>query len=482
MSLRRCVHCSGRNLRLLAAAGLMSFVTLTATSTPSAQAVQGPDMFGIAMGGESQYQEATTRERELDAIQAVGSRWVRIDLTWSVIQDGGPSTYDWTEVDRIVRGITSRGMKVLGTIAYTPSWARPAGTTEKHGPDPDQYAAFAAKAVQHYAAMGVHHYEVWNEPNIGFWAPKPDPAAYTKLLKAAYPAIKGADPSATVLTGGTAPASTEGSNYSPVDFLKRIYANGGGDSFDAVAHHPYCWAATTFPGEPEEWSAWHQMEGTGQSLRSVMKANGDAAKKIWGTEYGAPTNGPPDDRVTERQQADMITKAYTLWKDYEWAGPLFIYQGRDIGTDTSTREDFFGLLRHDFSKKPSYTAYRNLVAGVGNASGAARTTIKVKGKGRRGRGSANGIVSIRPDANGAESVEPTGSVKLKLYRQARRGWRSVTRARTAQLREAGRFRKRLKGSHGGGLAPGSYRIKALYAGSPAAEPSVARSRRFKLRP
>lgn len=41
--------------------------------------------------------------------------------------------------------------------------------------------------------MGVHAYEVWNEPNIvNFWAPGPDPARYTQLLKLAYPAITAA--------------------------------------------------------------------------------------------------------------------------------------------------------------------------------------------------------------------------------------------------------------------------------------------------
>ena len=41
------------------------------------------------------------------------------------------------------------------------------------------------------------------------------------------------------------------------------------------------------------------MFGTPESLRSVMTANGDAEKKIWMTEYGAPTDGDPAAQVTE---------------------------------------------------------------------------------------------------------------------------------------------------------------------------------------
>jgi hypothetical protein len=294
---------------------------------------------------------------DLGVDQAVGSRWLRVDINWAQIQSGGPSSYAWGPIDAVVQGAQARGMSVLGLIVYTPSWDRPSGTSAAYGPSAGSYAAFAAAAVAHYSALGVHAYEVWNEPNmVASWRPAPDPAAYTALLKAAYGAIKGADPSATVVSGGTAPASTNGTDYSPVDFLSGIYAHGGGGYFDAVAHHPYCWPA--YPGDAQSWSAWYQMYGTSPSLRSVMGAHGDGSKKIWATEFGAPTNGPSGSYVSESTQAAMITQAAQLYSTYSWGGPLLIYQGRDQGTDTSTTEDFFGFVTPNFSRKPSFSAFR----------------------------------------------------------------------------------------------------------------------------
>jgi hypothetical protein len=288
---------------------------------------------------------------------------LRFDINWSQIQNGGPASYSWTNIDRVVSGARSRGMEPLGVIIFTPAWARPAGTSARYAPDATQYAAFASTAVAHYAALGVHTYEVWNEANIQtFWQPAPNVAGYTKVLKAAYTAIKGADPTATVLTAGTAPAPSNGTNVSPVDFLSGVYANGGKGSFDAVAHHPYAWPA--YPGDAKTWSAWYQMYGTTPSLRSVMQANGDSAKKIWATEFGAPTSGPAGSFVDEATQAQMLTKAYTLWSSYSWSGPLLWYAGRDQGTTTDTRENFFGMLRYDFSPKPSYTSFEALTAGL----------------------------------------------------------------------------------------------------------------------
>jgi hypothetical protein len=329
---------------------------------PSGSNSFGADVFGLSTGGAIQNEDSATLARDLDTIAGTHTHWVRVDINWDQIQSGGPSSYNWSAVDRVVQGATARGVKVLGTILYTPSWARPSGTSGTYGPDPAVYANFASIAVQRYAAMGVHTYEVWNEPNVtAFWTSKPDPAAYTRLLKAAYPAIKGADSTATVLTGGTAPSASDGTQISPIDFLKGIYANGGAGSFDAVAHHPYCWPAN--PGDAQGWSAWYQMYGTSPSLRSVMTDNGDSAKKIWATEFGAPTNGPSGSYVSEATQASMLTKAYQLYRSYDWAGPLFFYQGRDqSANDTSTRENFFGLTRNDFSAKPAYTAYQQATA------------------------------------------------------------------------------------------------------------------------
>ena len=361
---------------LLAGLALILLVGLAIAATASANASStansfGRDIFGISTGGAIQGEDPTTLGRDLDAMQAAGSRWVRIDINWANVQAGGPSSYNWGPIDRVVQGASSRGMKVLGVILYTPSWARPPGTSGTYAPNPTQYAAFASTAAQHYSAMGVHAYEVWNEPNIpAFWT-APNPSAYTAVLKAAYPAIKGADPQATVLTGGTAPAATNGTSYAPVDWLQAIYANGGKGYFDAVATHPYCFGNNILPGDPLPSSPWYQIYGTNPSLRSVMLANGDGAKKIWGTEFGAPTNGPWN--ISESAQALMITTGYSLWSTYDWAGPLFTYEGRDLGTNTSDSENFFGLLHHDFSPKPAYPAYQAAASGVAPANTAPPT-------------------------------------------------------------------------------------------------------------
>ena len=327
----------------------------------------GVNMFGIAAGGLIQAQSCQTLTRELNADARAGARWLRVDINWAEIQNAGPESYFWKPIDRVVGAGISRGMHVLGAIIYTPWWARPPGTSATYGPRPTDFAAFVRAAARHYARLGVHAFEIWNEPNsVSFWQPAADPTAYTAVLKAAYVAIKGVDRSATVLTGGLAPALNAGGSYAPVDFLRDMYAAGAGGSFDALADHPYCWPV--FPGTRNALSPWDQMYGTHPSLRSVMIANGDRPKKIWATEFGAPTDGPAGTYVTPATQARMVSTAYRLFATYRWGGPLFFYQGRDLGTDPSTDQDFFGFLHYDFAPKPSYRAYRAASRSVAHAS------------------------------------------------------------------------------------------------------------------
>ena len=94
-----------------------------------------------------------------------------------------------------------------------------------------------------------------------------------------------------------------------------------------------------------------------------MIAYGDKNKKIWITEFGAPTNGPDSNwYVSENEQVRMVSDALALYKTYTWAGPFFWYSFRDSGTTTDTNENFFGLTRADGSTKPAYTALKNIIS------------------------------------------------------------------------------------------------------------------------
>jgi len=321
---------------------------------PASAETPRPGQLGVAASGGFHELSAEELAAELDVARDAGARWLRVDVNWDVVQAGGPDSWDWDAFDRIVEGARARGLKVLGTIWYTPAWARPPGTPVHRPPTlPADYGRFAAAVAERYKTLGVHHWEIWNEPNIPHaWAGGVNVERYGLLLREAATSIRAVDPRARILSGGLSPAATDGRSLAPPEFLRRLYRRGFGRYFDILGHH-----ASMFPYSPlrkRAWSPWRQMAWTKPSLRALMRRHGDARKRIWITEYGAPTGG--DRAVSEATQTRLLTDAYRLWAGYRWAGPLFWFATRDRGPESwHTR---CGLVREDFSPKASYVAYR----------------------------------------------------------------------------------------------------------------------------
>jgi polysaccharide biosynthesis protein PslG len=332
---------------------------------------------GIATGDTLPFLTANQLNSELNTMVSLGITWIRLDMAWNDVQPNNSETFKWGNLDRVVAAANARHLKILPTLGYTPMWGRPSGCTssEKCPPaNPALFAAFASAAVQRYAPEGITTWEIWNEPNGGFWEPVPDPLAYTTLLKLTYTAIKKIQPSSIVITGGLAPAANTATTIAPITFLQDIYSDGGEPYFDAVGFHPYTYPVLPSTYQPS--SAWSQMDETDLSLRSVMGANGDSGKLIWLTEYGAPTGGPGgvatdptdtgDDHVTDALQARLIRDAVTSARNLPWAGPLFIYSYEDLGDNSDTVENFFGLLWTDGTPKPAFTLLQQLLSPEGN--------------------------------------------------------------------------------------------------------------------
>jgi polysaccharide biosynthesis protein PslG len=308
--------------------------------------------------------EASAEEQatEFSAMKSAGITSVRVDADWSVVQPTGPSLFDWSALDQEVKSIRATGMSVDLIIDGCPSWAAiPAARNDEFAQPRSaaEYAAYAAAVASRYRVMGVKYFEIWNEPNINqFWRPVPDPAAYTADLVAAYAAIKKVDPAAIIISGGLAPASDNGINYNAVTFVANMYADGAKGSFDYLGIHPYSYPL--LPDNDDSASAWSQMYRTTPSVRSVMTANGDGTKKIWITEFGAPSAGRAG--VSPAAQSETITQALAAADKMDWIGAIYIYTWRD---NSSTAAGTFGLKSSDGYPKPAYYA---LLAALHNKS------------------------------------------------------------------------------------------------------------------
>lgn len=320
---------------------------------PPATRISTTPATGVQYHGTWSIYTDAERERILTQLAAAGVTWVRIDISWATLQpdrDGYDTKWAVPFYDRVFAQARAKGLKVLGTFWQAPHWANDSANVNTPPRDPAQFAAAAAWAAHRWASS-VDAWEIWNEPNSGDFFTGSDPAAYTRVLCATYPAVKKADPNSPVLFGGLM--------YNDDAWLRRAYAAGAHGCFDVMATHPYEGPSNAPPQTADDGNAWHLTHVP--AVHQVMVANGDGDKPIWFTEFGwssgQPANPEPwDTGVSEQTQAAYLTQAVNLTASrYPYVKAVFWFRAADHST-ADAHEDHYGLLRTDLTPKPALAA------------------------------------------------------------------------------------------------------------------------------
>jgi hypothetical protein len=136
----------------------------------------------------------------------------------------------------VVIAAANAGMKLVLRIDEVPGWA---GGNPAHL-DPSDLETYLYQAVR-YGKGTIEYVEVFNELNLPYeWGAAPDPAAYARLLSAAYRGIKRADPNVAVISAAVSQRTGGvGGTMEDVDWLNGLYQAGAANSFDLLGMHAY---------------------------------------------------------------------------------------------------------------------------------------------------------------------------------------------------------------------------------------------------
>lgn len=328
--------------------------------------------FGETVGVNTHY--AAGRESvnadALAQLHGAGARFLRNDLGWaSIEQEAGVYDFVGTGVDDFVAAAEQNGLRILFILDYgNPLYGPAQAVVSEEGRN--AFAAFAAAAAVRYGGRG-HMWEIWNEPNLPqFWSDGdagPNPEQYAQLVDAAVPALRGADPSATILAGAAfmgLPAvvpllgGIEGG-----EFLARLFAAGILDRVDGITAHFYRAEA------PESVAA------TVERIRTSMKDAGQVLP-LWSGEWGYSTydaEAPPTGinflpAVSLDRQASYAARM--LLTDYSLGlrGSVWFQDHDAPDPSPGDIEQHWGLVRGDLAPKPAYEAVAALTQLLGDSS------------------------------------------------------------------------------------------------------------------
>jgi polysaccharide biosynthesis protein PslG len=283
------------------------------------------------------------------------AKLLRAEVPWTVMEPRAANVLDPRALaftDRLVADAARAGIRVIMIVDGTPCWASSApapllamctrgepGRASAWSPsDPATYAAFVGYLAQRYGTQ-LAAIEIWNEPDQAneLYFAGPDKAKrYAALVRAAYPAIKRANPSVPVLAG-----SLVGSNGV---FLRALYAAGIQGYYDGLAVHFYNLTLASL-----------------RAIHEVQLANGDM-KPLWLDEFGWSSCWPKHRLqeeqacVTARTQGVNLANIFRALARTSYVAAEVVYDLRDSGRDD------FGLLTRSGARKPAFATLSRVLA------------------------------------------------------------------------------------------------------------------------
>jgi hypothetical protein len=326
-------------------------------------------------------------QADLNQMDKANVGTIRVLFNWGEVQPtpGGP--FDFSRLDAVVGGAAERGIRVLPFYFGTPAWARdcsgiPAGYCDRVDPTrtavgADAWAAFLKAVVNRYGPGGsfwqatllppytpppylpIAQHQIWNEENSStFFRPRPDPAAYYRLLSVSSRAIRGADPNARIILGGLFFSPPNGQRLP--QFLSRLYRFAGvRDLFDDIAIHPY---------SPDLDGIKFQLEEARKLLRKRDKSARVMLTEIgWGSERAGKkktslSKGVKGQKSLLRSSFRFLTARRARYK----IDGIYWFSWRDVPSSAAGACLLcasFGLLTTSGATKPSYGAFVRFTGG-----------------------------------------------------------------------------------------------------------------------
>jgi len=328
---------------------------------PAAAAVP-PGFVGMNVGGPMVAPTSGVDvAQQFDLMVSSGVESIRVVFSWAQAQpyaswsqvpaaqagqfvDAGGVPTSFVVTDQVVLTAAERGLRVLPTVIYAPSWdarARAHWLAVPQSPGP--YAAYLTALIGRYGPRGsfweehpelpdqpIRAWQIWNEPDLTHYWPQPFARSYVDLLSASQTAIKRADPHAQVVLGAL-------TNTAWTEIRQIAKVPGARGLFDVVAVNGY----TSTP---------RNVILLLTLVRQAMNGLGERRTKLLATEVSFPSalgKSPQhfDWNTTEAGQARDVAQLlpllaaqrtrlnligfdyYTWMGDEYWGAPAFNFAG-----------------------------------------------------------------------------------------------------------------------------------------------------------
>ncbi|MCW1735065.1 cellulase family glycosylhydrolase [Anaerorudis cellulosivorans] len=283
------------------------------------------------------------RPGEMEMLAAAGVKWIRMDFTWDATERER-GNYDFSAYERLVASMEKYGIRGLFILDYG-NRLYDDGLAPHTDEGRAAFARWATAAAKHFQGHDIL-WEMYNEPNIGFWKPKPNVEDYIKLAIEVGKAIREEAPGERYIGPATSQIDMK--------FLEACFQGGLLEYWDAVSVHPYRQTP------PETVLTEYE------KLTELIAKYAPKGKQIpivsgeWG--YSAAWQNYDEARQGKYLPRQWLTNIaagipISIW--YDW---------HDDGSDPKEPEHHFGMVAYPYHEgrdpvydlKPAYMAAKTL--------------------------------------------------------------------------------------------------------------------------
>jgi len=360
----------------------LALAALAALAPATASAALPQSFWGVVANEGPTGPEAAT-------LKAGGVESLRVPINWAVVQSSPGAEPDWSSVDPTVRAAAEAGLTVLPFLASPPTWAvsyegigsgstAPVSLPVRTAAQRQAWREFLRLAVFRYGPGGsfwaenpllparpIRIWQIWNEENFKYFAARPSPSQYGKLVVQSYADLRSADPGAQIVLGGMF-GRPGGGDVKPkagrirrawfaTEFLEQMYRRTPGvrGKFLAIALHPYVYS-------------YKQLSREVEGLRAVLKRERDPGRALWITEMGwsskAPSaaNGRNGFEKGPKGQPREMAGAFRLLtaKAAAWRIKRVYWFSLTDALGSCNFCDGSGLFTQGFVAKPAWSTYK----------------------------------------------------------------------------------------------------------------------------
>jgi len=316
---------------------------------------------GVGFNVHLHYYDAVARATMLDALVALGARWIRLEIDIFSYSNA-------TQVNglrQFCQACNQHNIVVVGLLyRFTPLTLRSVFFPETQYPPIFRQLRQLEQRIPllvNLLKSEVGHWEIWNEQNTSrFWSGRPNALEYMQFLRSIKQMIFASDPEAVIVYGGLSCIANQVSSQSVLTDYRRFLSDsldsGAADEVDLFSFHPYtlqCYLSL-YPN-PRSVT-----DGIKRKIEEIWRQFGQLPSLI--TEIGVSPilNLGLTSKVIAKMYVELemhceqenIPVAF-----YVLADPQPTHYGL-INPDRS-----FGFLDHDLRPKPLYWEYLRLKNG-----------------------------------------------------------------------------------------------------------------------